>query len=219
MCLAKRFRAGVWVARPLHQILAWALSPRSHSHFLHYFIINVTPQYRDGFTVDDGPYRRLDDPANAVFLRALAQGRTPSELVEDVDGSGGNIIVGLVDKRNEEYVETFRSFSGAGASLGSTANTSTDGVFDPNELTEPSPPPQPDTPTTSVAVTLLNGKRKVVKIAFTATVNDLASHLIAEADGTPFRLAAGFPPQPLTDPSATIEAAGLQGAKVSMQRA
>ncbi len=30
--------------------------------------------YRSGFTVDDGPYRRLDDPANAPFLENLASG-------------------------------------------------------------------------------------------------------------------------------------------------
>ena len=53
--------------------------------------------YRDGFVVDDGPYRRLDDPANADFLRSLARGQTPAELVSD--GEGGNVTVGLIDKR------------------------------------------------------------------------------------------------------------------------
>ena len=30
--------------------------------------------YRSGFVVDDGPYRRLDDPNNSEFLRDLARG-------------------------------------------------------------------------------------------------------------------------------------------------
>ncbi|CAM9560526.1 unnamed protein product, partial [Phaeothamnion confervicola] len=30
--------------------------------------------YREGFTVDDGPFRRLDDEANAPFLQDLSQG-------------------------------------------------------------------------------------------------------------------------------------------------
>lgn len=30
--------------------------------------------YNGGFTVDDGPFRRLDDPANKDFLRDLAEG-------------------------------------------------------------------------------------------------------------------------------------------------
>jgi UBX domain-containing protein 1 len=176
-------------------------------------------QYRDGFTVDDGPYRRLDDPDNAEFLRALAMGRTPRELAHDSEGSS-NIVVGLVDKRNQDFVETFRSFSGAGTSLGTTT-TSTDGVFDPTALPDPTPPAAAaGVETTSVAVRLANGKRKVVKIALTSTVADLAAHLRDDAvDGTPFRLVAGFPPKPIQDTSATIEAAGLKGAQVSMQNA
>merc|ERR1711865_1229811 len=91
--------------------------------------------YRDGFLVDDGPYRRLDDPANAEFLRYLARGQTPRELLaassaEAAEGTGprtgtGNITVGLVDKRKEDYVETFRSFSGGGATLGTSTTPST----------------------------------------------------------------------------------------------
>lgn len=55
--------------------------------------------YRDGFVVDDGPYRRLDDPANADFLRSLARGQTPAEIVAEGEG-GGNVTVGLIDKRS-----------------------------------------------------------------------------------------------------------------------
>ena len=100
--------------------------------------------YRSGFTIDDGPFRRLDDPNNGAFLRDLARGITPSELFED-DGTGGNrdMEVGLVDKRHMEYEEdehrsasssatarrtsstTTAAFSGVGQSLGSSTSTST----------------------------------------------------------------------------------------------
>ncbi|KAL7566557.1 hypothetical protein ACA910_000627 [Epithemia clementina (nom. ined.)] len=187
--------------------------------------------YRDGFVVDDGPYRRLDDPANAEFLRSLATGRTPRELLE-ASGGEGNVVVGLVDKRQEEYVETFRSFSGQGTSLGTAASASTTdaaaaaaaaGVFSTTSLGElaAAPPPVDESqPTTNVAVRLLNGQRQIVRINLSSTVQDLALHLREHAptDGQPFRLAAGFPPQPLTDVTATIEAAGLKGAQVSMQK-
>ena len=176
-------------------------------------------QYRDGFTVDDGPYRRLDDPENAAFLRSLAMGRTPQELTEE---DGGNIVVGLVDKRSQEYVEKFQTFSGTGASLGTTTRTANaGGVFDPASL--PAVPPVESTSsttvTTSIAVRLLNGKRKVVQMALTATVTDLAAQLRDEAGGAAFRLVAGFPPKPLEDATATIADAGLKGAQVSMQKA
>lgn len=169
--------------------------------------------------MDDGPYRRLDDPANGDFLRAIAMGRTPRELIPE-EGGGGDVTVGLVDKRTEDYVETFRSFSGTGATLGaSSSSTTAGGTFDPATLS--SPPPAIDTgrPATSIAVRLLNGKRHVVKLNLDATVNDLAAHLVPHAESNSFRMVTGFPPKPLTDPSSTIEAAGLKGAQVSMQKA
>lgn len=186
-----------------------------HARFSLFCFCPDVGQYRDGFVVDDGPYRRLDDPANGEFLRALAQGRTPRELEEE--GSGGNVMVGLVDKRDQDYVEEFRSFSGAGTSLGSTAPATTDGTFDPATLTAPAAVDESQ-PTTSIAVRTLAGKRQIVKINLSSTVQDLAAHLTEAAGGQAFRLSAGFPPQALADGSATVEAAGLKGAQVSMQK-
>ncbi|XVE78420.1 hypothetical protein DITRI_Ditri13aG0143600 [Diplodiscus trichospermus] len=40
---------------------------------------NVT-FWRNGFTVDDGPLRHLDDPANASFLESVMSSRCPREL-------------------------------------------------------------------------------------------------------------------------------------------
>lgn len=204
------------------------MSVLSIHSFIHSLLseLYVCTQYRDGFVVDDGPYRRLDDPANADFLRALAMGRTPRELMEESSGSdssasagAGNVVVGLVDKRGEEYVETFRSFSGQGTSLGSTAEAApTSSVFDPATLPESPPAVDESQPTTSIAVRLLNGQRRVIRINLSSTVADLARHLRAEAGSDRFRLAAGFPPKPLEDPNATVEAAGLKGAQVSMQK-
>ena len=172
--------------------------------------------YRDGFVVDDGPYRRLEDPANADFLRALAMGRAPAEL-------GGDITVGLIDKRSEDYVETFTSFSGQGNSLG-TASSSTSaaagaGVIDPSSL--PSEPPQVDAsqPTTNIQVRLHNGQRRVITVNLTSTVGDLAAHVVAatSSGGAPFSLVSGFPPKPLLDLTQTIESAGLKGAQVTQK--
>lgn len=173
--------------------------------------------YREGFVVDDGPYRRLDDPVNASFLRSLARGQTPDELRGD--GPGGNTTVGLIDKRGEDYVETFRSFSGAGQSLGgSTVEVTTDGVFDPSSLA--AAPAAVDGPTTSIAVRMLDGSRKVVKIALSATVQDLAAQIATEHSiSVSFRIVAGFPPKPLEDATQTVEAAGLMGALIQLKKA
>lgn len=182
--------------------------------------------YRDGFVVDDGPYRRLDDPANAGFLRALAMGQTPPELAHDA-GPGG-ITVGLIDKRKDEYVETFRSFSGAGATLGGGGNAASGsgaavrgGTVDPASLPEVVPV-DAGRPVTSIAVRLPNGGRRVVRVNLDMTVLQLAAHVRAELPGglaAPFRIVSGFPPKPVEDYTATVEAAGLKGAQVQIQNA
>mmetsp|Transcript_26007 Transcript_26007/g.47138 ORF Transcript_26007/g.47138 Transcript_26007/m.47138 type:complete len:2256 (-) Transcript_26007:305-7072(-) len=53
--------------------------------------------YRNGFTVGiDGPYRRMDDPANERFLLSLADAETPDELPP-------NSTVQVVDKSHTEH--------------------------------------------------------------------------------------------------------------------
>jgi UBX domain-containing protein 1 len=171
----------------------------------------------------------LDDPANAEFLRDLARGQTPRELLTDVSSgagaagagaAGGSVVVGLIDKRSEEYVEEFRSFSGEGNSMQpSAASATVAGIFDPATLPE-TPPPAPtgSDPTTSIQIRLLSGARQVVRITLASTVADLAAHVRNEADGGRFQLIAGFPPKPLQDPTVTIQDAGLKGAQVSMKK-
>lgn len=168
--------------------------------------------------VDDGPYRRLDDPANADFLRALAIGQVPMELAHEA-GPGG-VTIGLIDKRREEYVEPFRSFSGTGATLGAGTSDAVHGsVVDPTSLPDATPV-DPDRPTTSVAVRLPNGQRKVVKVNLDMTVLQLAAHIRGQmSDPAPFRIVSGFPPKPLEDFSVSVEDAGLKGAQVQIQMA
>jgi len=222
---------------------------------------NIT-MYRNGFVIDDGPYRRLDDPANASFLQSLARGQTPMELLPGADGNiptgraagGGirNITVGLVDKRKEDYVETFRSFSGAGATLGANdaagaagagagGGINTNGIFDPSSLPVPnvghaggSTTEGGAGDTTSIAVRMLDGKRKIIKIRLDATIEELAA-LIVQASNTTiavsFRIVSGFPPKPIiradgdnadragVSKATTIQDSGLKGAQVQLQKA
>jgi UBX domain-containing protein 1 len=179
--------------------------------------------YRDGFVVDDGPYRRLDDPANADFLRSLAMGRAPAEF------GGGDVSVGLIDKRSEEYVQTFSSFSGQGNSLGSSttltgtasSSASSGAMIEPSSL--PSEPPAVDNslPTTNIQVRLVNGQRRVITINTSSTVADLAAHVVVADNNTTqaFMLVSGFPPKPLVDLTQSMEEAGLKGAQVTQKRA
>jgi UBX domain-containing protein 1 len=175
----------------------------------------------------------LDDPANAEFLRDLARGQTPRELLTDASSgtgagagaggaAGGSVVVGLIDKRKEEYVEEFRSFMGEGNSMqpSATAAPAASGIFDPATLptTPPATPAAGSTDATSIQIRLLSGARQVVRISLSSTVADLAAHLRSPSDTSRFQLIAGFPPKPLQDPTATILDAGLKGAQVTMKK-
>lgn len=204
--------------------------------------------YRSGFTVDNGPYRRLDDPSNAEFLGSLARGLIPRELREDAaEGGegGGEVMVGLVDKRGEEYDEQrhgqqqggggagsggFQSFSGEGQSLVDSSTFSTaapsGGVINPNTMTTAAPPPLDTTqPSTSIAIRLLNGKRLVVKINLSSPVSELGQHIAASAStagGAPeesYVLTSGYPPVVIEDLNVSVEEAGLKGAQVVLKKA
>jgi len=182
--------------------------------------------YRDGFVVDDGPYRRLNDPANAEFLRSLASGKTPRELS---DGNvPGDIAVSLVDKRGEEYVETFRSFSGAGSSLGSA--TVTDGESSPASNTGRITPADYAAPSESrkgsdgkvagIQVRLLSGRRIVARLPIDSPVHALVDEIQSSgaAGEDPYVLMSGFPPALITDLNQTIKEAGLSGATVTQKK-
>lgn len=195
--------------------------------------------YRSGFTIDDGPYRRLDDPSNAEFLRDLARGVTPRELFADSDdgGSNGNrdMEVGLVDKRQMEYEDdvsrgsgtasasTPAAFSGVGQSLGSS--TPTEGVIersssDSNQQQVTLPPtPDESKPITTIQIRLHSGKRLIVKCNLDDTIQTLVLHIEAAGVGDEsYVLSSGYPPRVLNDFTKTIEECGLKNAQVVQKR-
>ncbi|GMI31923.1 hypothetical protein TeGR_g6501, partial [Tetraparma gracilis] len=104
--------------------------------------------YKSGFTVDDGEYRDLKDPANVPFLTALSSGRVPPEFVPEGGPPAGGINIHLEDKRAEEYVApAYVAFGGGGNSLaaegGSTeglvASAAGDGVVEAPVVDEGQP--------------------------------------------------------------------------------
>ena len=186
--------------------------------------------YRSGFTVDNGPYRRLDDPENKEFLSNMARGMIPRELSEEAEGD--EVAVGLVDKRGEEYdpskhgsssaSETpgFQSFSGEGQSLAAdaSATTSTGGVIDPSAAGTPQPLDD-SKPSTSIAIRLLNGKRIVVKVNLDSPVSELGQHIGDQAGSDSYVFTSGYPPATIDDLSKSVEEAGLKGAQVVLKKA
>ena len=73
-------------------------------------------------------------------------------------------------------------------------------------------------PKTSIQFRFHNGQRAAIDVNLTHTVADLHTYICfaAPVDGS-YALLSGFPPRPLTDPSKTIEAAGLTKASITQK--
>ena len=73
----------------------------------------------DGFSVDDGPLLRLDDPNNAEILSQIRQGRAPLSILSVQPGQEVDV---KIEQHTENYVKPkpkYKPFSGGGQRLGS----------------------------------------------------------------------------------------------------
>lgn len=75
--------------------------------------------WADGFSVDDGPLYRTDDPANAEILAMIRQGRAPIHIMNVEQGQDVDV---KLEQHEEKYVQPkqkYKPFSGSGQRLGS----------------------------------------------------------------------------------------------------
>ncbi|ESQ38162.1 hypothetical protein EUTSA_v10028833mg [Eutrema salsugineum] len=184
--------------------------------------------WSNGFTIDDGPLRKLDDPENASFLESIRKSECPKEL-EPAD-KRAPVHVNLM-RREEKCPEREKqrrvSFQGVGRTLGGS-----------NDITGSSSPMAPDSiqtnqtdvaapspvmvidetlPTTSIQIRLADGNRLVAKFNHHHTINDIRAFVDSSRPGSPVNYqlqTMGFPPKPLTDLTQTIEQAGLANSVV-----
>ncbi|KOM53285.1 hypothetical protein LR48_Vigan09g194400 [Vigna angularis] len=145
--------------------------------------------WSNGFTVNDGPLRRLDDPENASFLESIKKSECPKEL-EPADRRS-SVNVNLI-RRNENYPEPVKQhvpFQGVGRTLGSSS-TSVPTASSTPPTTAPSPSAglvvDQSLPSTSIQVSRQNYQLQIM----------------------------GFPSRVLTDETQTIEQAGLANSVV-----
>jgi len=165
--------------------------------------------WQNGFTVDDGPLRTAEDPANAAFLEDVNRGRMPAELV----GPDGNAEsdVHLIDKSGEPYKPpppTLKPFSGAGRSMRDEASAST-AAAPPPPTAEEELTVDPGQPTTTLQIRLHDGSRKIVKANHTHTVLQLRQHVATLTPGVSFSLATAYPRKELTEMELTLADAKL----------
>ncbi|XP_065008841.1 plant UBX domain-containing protein 3-like [Musa acuminata AAA Group] len=179
---------------------------------------------RCGFTVNDGPLRRFDDPENAAFLESIMKSECPKEL-EPADRRSV-VHVNLV-RRAENCPEPARRlapFQGAGRTLGSGSSNSSGSEL-ADTATASSSTPSSSTglavdeskPSTTMQLRLADGTRMIARFNTQHTVANIRSFIDASRPGAPssYQLqTVGFPPKQLNDPSKTIEEAGLANSVV-----
>jgi UBX domain-containing protein 1 len=174
--------------------------------------------WTNGFSVNDGPLRRLDDPENASFLESIRKSECPKEL-EPADRRS-TVHVNLV-RREEKFPEPEErqvSFQGVGRTLGSS---SAPAVPEPSFTSAPVPSVglvvDDELPSTQIQLRLADGTRMVAHFNHHHTVNDICAFIDASRPGSArdyWLQLMGFPPKLLTDPTQTIEQAGLANSVV-----
>ncbi|GAB4830809.1 Plant UBX domain-containing protein 4 [Ancistrocladus abbreviatus] len=174
--------------------------------------------WRNGFSVNDGPLRSLDDPANASFLESIRKSECPKEL-EPADRRS-SVHVNLI-RRDENFPEPEKHavpFQGVGRTLGGSSTPSaseSSAAAAPLSSTEaPSMGLVVDEtqPSTSIQLRLADGTRIVVHFNYHHTISDIRAFIDASRPGgnRSYQLqTVGFPPKQLNDPNQTIEQAGL----------
>ncbi|XP_062152850.1 plant UBX domain-containing protein 4 [Alnus glutinosa] len=187
--------------------------------------------WRNGFSVDDGPLRRLDDPENASFLESIKESKCPEEL-EPTDRRT-SVHVDL-QKRDENYpepakpVKRYIPFEGVGRTVGSSSTTAPAASEPTVAATSLNTAPLPSmglvvdesSPSTSIQLRLADGTRMVSRFNHHHTIRDIRDFIDASRPGgarTYQLLTMGFPPKQLADLDQTIDQAGI-GNSVVIQK-
>ncbi|GIX65493.1 UBX domain-containing protein [Babesia caballi] len=162
---------------------------------------HIVHLYSGGFTVDDGPFRSLDDPENALFLSSVKHGVAPPEF----QASGDNVRVYFIDESHRQY-EPPQSHVSSAVSRPREAAVPTNICIGTN-----------DGPTTVLRVKLFDNRQINLTVSQDITIGELRS-IVAEQSGLippAFRLLCGFPPREITgDDSETLAEKALLGCAI-----
>nr|XP_043621279.1 plant UBX domain-containing protein 4 [Erigeron canadensis] len=179
--------------------------------------------WTNGFTVNDGPLRRLDDPQNASFLESIRKSECPDELRPPKGRAP--VHVNLVKKLEEYPVQKHRpaAFAGVGRTLGTASSSDDTAATSASVPLAAAPAPfvglavDSTLPSTSIQLRLADGTRMVSRFNLHHTINHIRSFIDASRPGgsrTYQLLTMGFPPKQLNNLSQTIEDAGLANSVV-----
>ncbi|ESN91149.1 hypothetical protein HELRODRAFT_90406 [Helobdella robusta] len=175
--------------------------------------------WRDGFSVDNGPLRSMQDPANMEFLEDIKDGKIPREFATLMRGYQ-QINLSMEDHSSQEYVKpkvTLQAFSGHGFRLGKQSTEqahtkpATDATASNNQAIE-NMSIDNSQPVTTLQIRLPDGTRLTAKFNHSHTIADVRNYLITSQPSLmarDFTLMTTFPRTELDNLSATLTSANI----------
>lgn len=173
--------------------------------------------WREGFSVDDGPFRSYSDPANRDFMESVRRGEIPMELRQGAT----EINLSMEDHRGEAYKgpaggKGVKAFTGTGHTLG---NPTPPTVGAPDVVDQPINEAHarevialdPEQPTTNLQIRLADGTRLLGEFNHEHTVAQVRLYILAarpQYETRPFSLLSTFPSRVLEE-TQTIKDAGI----------
>ncbi|CAG9764789.1 unnamed protein product [Ceutorhynchus assimilis] len=177
--------------------------------------------WQNGFSVNDGPLREYNDPANAEFLSSIRRGEIPHELRE----GRAEILLAMEDHRMEKFKKAkaaSKPFQGQGYTLGSPAPA----VVGASDVEDDKPANEARAkellkvnttePVTNLQIRLADGSRLVAQFNHEHTIRQIREYITAarpQYTAQAFNLLTTYPSKVL-DESLTIKDAGLLNAAI-----
>ncbi|KAI1005429.1 hypothetical protein K3495_g2788 [Podosphaera aphanis] len=168
----------------------------------------------DGFSIEDGPLRRFDDPQNAADLEMIRQGRAPFHMM----GALPNQLIDVqLVKHDENYKappKVYKPFSGSGNRLGSpvpgAALPAVTATATPSTI--PEAPSfnlvlDPSQPSVTLRIQLADGTRLPVRFNLSHSIGhvyEVIERASTNSSSRPWVLATTFPNKNHDDKSLTL---------------
>ncbi|KAJ4377602.1 protein phosphatase regulator [Neocucurbitaria cava] len=177
--------------------------------------------WRDGFSVDDGPLFRYDDPANARTLEMINTGHAPLHILNVEHGQ--EVDVEVHAHKDEDYKQPKKKyvpFSGSGNRLGSPTPGASSAAAPPTAATsstttaststgsaQPTVNVDSSAPTVTLQIRLGDGTRLQSRFNTTHTIGDVYDFVTRASPASQEReyaLMTTFPSKELTDKAQTL---------------
>lgn len=177
--------------------------------------------WEDGFSVEDGPLYRFDDPANAETLALIRNGRAPIHMMNVQPNQSVEVTLKQHTEKYKKPEAVYRPFGGSGRVLGNPLRDEVEGrpvsgpaaAIVPAAATASSGPSAPvvaideSEPTIALRIQLASGIRLPVRFNATHTIGDIydfISRASPDSSSRPWVLATTFPNKDHSDKEAKL---------------